>query len=106
MEAQIISHTKFMTKVKINVTKIDKTATFIGAKGTYLDIVLIENKNGRDQYDNDGFVVQELPKARREAGEKGPIIGNYRLLESSQSQAAKNAPQSQTALQDSDDVPF
>ena len=95
-----------MIKAKINVTKIDKTAMFTGAKGTYLDITLIENKDGRDQYDNDGFVVQELPKARREAGEKGPIIGNYRLLERSRSQPAKNAPQSQPAPQDSDDVPF
>jgi len=39
---------------KIDVTKIDKTFLFKGKAGTYLDIALIPNKSGRDQYGNDG----------------------------------------------------
>jgi hypothetical protein len=70
-----------MQRLKIDVTKIDKTAMFKGAKGTYLDLTLIENKDGRDQYDNDGFIAQDIGKERREAGEKGPIVGNWKHVE-------------------------
>jgi hypothetical protein len=67
-----------MIKLKIDVKKIDKSALYQGAKGTYLDITLIENKAGEDQYGNSGFIVQEISQARREAGEKGPILGNWK----------------------------
>ena len=70
-----------MQRAKIDVTKIDKTGIFEGKKGRYLDLTLIENKDGTDSYGNDGFIAQELSKERREAGEKGPIIGNWRHLE-------------------------
>jgi len=80
-----------MQKLKIDVTKIDKTHLFKGAKGTYLDLTLIENKDGLDQYGNDGFIVQDIGKEAREAGEKGPIIGNWRNLESKPKAAAPKA---------------
>ena len=70
-----------MQKLKINVNLIDKTHLFKGAKGTYLDVTLMENKDGPDQYGNDGFIVQDIGKEAREAGEKGPIIGNWRHLQ-------------------------
>lgn len=66
---------------KIDVTKILKDKMFNGAKGTYLDISILENKNGTDQYGNDFMVVQDIGKEARERGEKGPILGNgkYRV---------------------------
>ena len=67
-----------MIAAKLNVSKIDKSALFKGEKGVYLDLALFDNKNGQDDHGNDGFVVQSLSKERREAGEKGPIIGNWR----------------------------
>jgi hypothetical protein len=67
-----------MKQAKIDVSKIDKTALFKGAKGIYLDIVIWDNKDGTDQYGNDGFITQDIGKARRDAGERGPIIGNWR----------------------------
>lgn len=67
-----------MQKLKIDVTKIDKTALFEGKKGKYLDITLFENRDGTDQYGNDGFIVQEISKERRDKGEKGPILGNWK----------------------------
>lgn len=70
-----------MQKLKINVNLIDKTHLFKGAKGTYLDVTLMENKDGLDQYGNDGFIVQDIGKEAREAGEKGPIIGNWKHLQ-------------------------
>lgn len=66
---------------KIDVKKIDKTALFVGEKGTYLDVTLIPNKNGQDQYGNDYIVTQDISKERREAGERGPIIGNAKVRE-------------------------
>ncbi len=70
-----------MQKLKINVNLIDKTHLFRGAKGTYLDVTLMENKDGPDQYGNDGFIVQDIGKEAREAGGKCPIIGNWRHLQ-------------------------
>jgi hypothetical protein len=70
---------------KLDVTKILKDILFKGkvkADGSqpiYLDICLLSNRDGKDQYDNDGMVVQSLPRERREAGEKGPILGNFRI---------------------------
>ena len=63
---------------KIDVKKIDKTALFIGAKGTYLDGAFMDNKDGVDQYGNHGFITQNISKERRDAGERGPIIGNWK----------------------------
>lgn len=62
-----------MITAKIDVTKIDKAKLFKGAKGTYLDIVLIDTPNG--QY-GDYMVVQSVTKEERQAGVKGAILGN------------------------------
>ena len=70
-----------MQTIKINVSKIDKDALYTGKNGKYLDLVLFENKDGEDQYGNHGFVTQDLPKSRRDAGEKGPILGNWKHLQ-------------------------
>jgi hypothetical protein len=68
-----------MITTSINVTKIDKSAIKDHKSGgKYLALTLMENKNGPDQYGNDGYVVQDIGKARREAGERGPIIGNWK----------------------------
>ncbi len=65
-------------EAKIDVTKILKEHLFVGQKGKYLDVQLIENKAGRDKYGNDGFVVQRVSKEARESGVKGPILGNWK----------------------------
>jgi len=65
---------------KIDVTKIDKKALFKGSKGTYLDITLLENREGTDQYGNDFMVVQDIGKEARERGERGPILGNAKFV--------------------------
>lgn len=74
-------------KIRIDVTKIDKSALFKGAKGTYLDVVAWPNKNGEGQYGDTHYVVQELSRERREAGEKGAIIGNATVPEEQPRQA-------------------
>ena len=67
-----------MQRLRIDVTRIDKSALYKGAKGTYLDITLLDNRDGTDQYGNDGMIVQDIGKERREAGEKGAILGNWK----------------------------
>jgi len=70
-----------MQTLSINVTRIDRTGIYPGKNGKYLNLVLFENKAGRDSYGNDGFVTQDLGRERRQAGEKGPILGNWRRID-------------------------
>lgn len=104
-----------MQLLSIDVTKIDKTALVAGKPKPdghvpkYMDLAMMDNKAGRDEYGNDGFIVQSLPKARRDAGERGPIIGNWKTLERRGAAAppkpSKPAPADGAPTED-DDVPF
>ncbi len=63
--------------LRIDVTKIKKEHLFEGKNGAkYLNVVMWENREGVDSYGNSHMAVQELPKELRDAGEKGPILGN------------------------------
>jgi hypothetical protein len=57
---------------------------FLGKKGAYLEITLLENRDGQDQYENDGFAAVDIGKERREAGEKGPIVGKWKHIAQNQ----------------------
>jgi hypothetical protein len=80
---------KIGVRFKIDVTKIDKALLFKGEKGIYLDCTTFLELDQADQYGNHGFISQDIPKERRDAGEKGTILGNgkifYRDGETSQS---------------------
>lgn len=100
-------------KLKINVTRILKAHLYAGKNGKYLDLVVWPNKNGPDQYGNTHFVCQELSKEARDAGERGPIIGNLTLPSEEappQSQAAPARQQRQTTqheqAEEEDEIPF
>lgn len=98
-------------KAKINVLQILKQYLFEGRSGKYLDIAGFLNKDGKGQYGDDGFIVQEISKEAREKGEKGPIIGNWRWHEKKDAAPAKlAAPAASTApapaATEDDDVPF
>jgi hypothetical protein len=62
-------------KIKIDVSKIDKAGLYKGTKGTYLDCVAWPSKTP-GQYGDTHYIVQELSKEKRDAGDKGAIIGN------------------------------
>lgn len=65
--------------LKIDVTKIDKARLFEGQKGTYLDaIVFISDET--DQYGNNGMIVQSVTQEERQAGTKGNILGNCKVI--------------------------
>ena len=96
-----------MIIAKIDVTKLDKGHFFKGTKGIYADLVLIPNKDGVDQYGNDGFVSQGVSKEAREKGEKGKIVGNYKKV--NRGGDAKAEPKLTAKVQpdfDDDQVPF
>lgn len=87
-------------KLSIDVQKIDKNRLYQGAKGKYLNVVLIETPGG--QY-GDYMVVQEVTKEEREAGEKGPILGNGKNLGGGKS---SRPPQRQRREEPDDDIPW
>jgi len=68
-----------MIKIKIDVTKLDKTRFYKGAKGTYAEFVIYENDQP-DQYGNDVSVKQDCSKEDRENGVKMPFIGNGKRI--------------------------
>ena len=67
-----------MYGIKIKVADIDKTALYEGQNGKYLDLVMIPTPNNK--YGSTHMVVQSLPKERRDQGERGPILGNAKVL--------------------------
>jgi hypothetical protein len=66
-----------MIKLSIDVSKITKEKLFKGEKGIYLDAVLIETPNSEH---NDYMIVESVTKEEREAGNKGVILGNGRIV--------------------------
>lgn len=98
---------------KIDVTKINKAWLFVGKTGAkYLDLTLRENKDGPGKYGDDGFIVQGPPKAEREAGVKGIIVGNWKFI-GERPKAQPSAPKSKILPTEADkpaeaedDVPF
>lgn len=100
-----------MKTIRINVTKIDKSAIYEGKNGKYVDLVLFENRDGEDQYGNLGFVTQDIGKDRRLAGERGPIIGNWKEIGACSAPPPKEIQESASmegvaASESDDDVPF
>lgn len=93
-----------MITLNINVTKIDKSAIHAGKNGKYINLVCFDNRGGPDQYGNDGFVVQDLPRERRDAGERGPIIGNFKRLAKSGGKPRDERRESEPGGED--DIPF
>jgi len=95
-----------MITAKIDVSKIDKSALYKGKKGTYLNVTLIERE---DDFGNSHMVFQDIGKERREAGEKGPILGNGRTITHPDTKKAEQAPPKpapQSPVEDDEDLPF
>lgn len=70
-----------MITVKLKTNLIDRSRIFRGKKHDYLDLVLIENKNGVDEFGNHGIVKQSLSAQERADGVELPIIGNFTIFE-------------------------
>lgn len=64
----------------IDVTKINKEKLYKGKKGTYLSITIWLDDE-KDQYGNNGMIVESITKSERDAGNKGTILGNVKVPE-------------------------
>jgi len=88
-----------MIKLKIDVTKIDKAKLFRAESGAvYLDVILIETPTS--EY-NDYMAVQDLPNADRDAGLKGAILGNAKVVKKDAAPAPAAA-----VSEEPNDLPF
>ena len=98
--------------VRIDVTKIDKSRLYKGAKGTYLDLTTFVDTAVADQYENHGFISQSLTKEEREQKVQTPILGNVKVFYTDSGSPAGSAGQDSTAKEDmsleelDDDIPF
>jgi len=81
---------KIGVQIKLDVSKIDKTTLFKGAKGTYLDATVFIDMDNKDQHGNNGMVTQDVSKEARDAGEKGPILGNVKVFWTDNSAQVQN----------------
>jgi len=92
--------------LKINVSKIDKLRLFKGAKGTYLDAVMVASTNS--EYGDDYMVFQSVSQEERAAGKKGAIIGNAKFMtRKASAPAERRTPAAKPPADDSDDrTPF
>ena len=96
--------------VQIDVTKIDKSRLYKGAKGTYLNLTTFVDVDNKDQYDNNGFIGQSLTKEERESGQKMNILGNVDVFYTDGESQPKNTQKVKQVMQESnlleDDIPF
>lgn len=94
-----------MITARIDVTKIDKARLFKGAKGTYLDICLIDTPDSK--YGDSHMVVQAVSKEERQSGVKGAILGNAKTWgDQPQRQSPRSNAQQPVATANEEDVPF
>lgn len=105
---------KVGVRLKINVKQIEKARLFQGSKGTYLDATAFIDLDEAGQYGDHGMITQDVTKEEREAGTKGPILGNVTVFYRDD-QPQQQAPQPQKggwgnspggAMDDSGDIPF
>ncbi len=103
-----------MIKLNIDVTKIpkDRIQSKPEWKGKFINLILVENRNGKDERGNDGFISVDVTKEEREAGTRGVIVGNWKNLGSggkASSPAPKPAPTKQADPDldaESSEIPF
>ena len=89
---------------------VDPNNIFRGDKGLYCSLTLMDNKRGVDEWGWEGFAAVDLGKDRRMAGEKGPILGNWKTIGQRSPNQNNAAPPPLAAMNDSldadDDIPF
>ena len=106
---------KIGVSFKIDVTKIDKSRLFKGAKGTYLDLTGFIDMDNPGEHGDHGFLTQSPTKEERAQKVQMPILGNSKVFwKDGQQQAHNNGmQQAQQAQQPApepdnfnDDIPF
>lgn len=93
-----------IVRLKIDVTKIDKSRLFIAKSGAkYLDATCIPS-NG--QFGDTHMIVEDVSKEERDAGKKGTIIGNAtEIMRDNYQQAPQRQSEPEYDMGD-DEIPF
>lgn len=101
-----MSNTHDIIAVKINVKALLKEHFFQGKGGKlYADLILIPTPTSA--YNDSHMVCQSLPKELRDQGQKGPIVGNAKILKSGGGKPQqRSTPPAQQNPDDPDDVGF
>ena len=103
---------KIGVSIKLDVKKIDKAKLFKGEKGTYLDLTAWIDPDNKDQYGNNGMVVQSVTEEEKRDGVRGVILGNSKIfyVEGAAPKAAvetkQEHPFSDMVDDDPEDLPF
>ena len=102
---------KIGVKLSINVKDIDKALLNAHTNGkTYLNMTAFIDPNNPGQYGDHGMITQDMPKERRDAGKRSPILGNVKVFwkEDQQQQHSDGMQQANQAMDDGldDDTPF
>lgn len=92
--------------ISIDVTKIDKARLYPGKNGAkYFNATLLYNED-KDQYENNGPIIEDVTKDERTAGKKGTIVGNAKERVQAGKTPAPKANYAQPADEAGDDLPF
>ena len=104
---------KYGMAIKINLQKLDKNRLFKGKNGAlYLDATVFVDPENEGQYGDHGMITQDVSKEERDAGTKGPILGNVKVFwtgESQPQEQPKDYPQESMPSEPDggfDDIPF
>lgn len=87
--------------IDIDCTKITKARL---KNGKYLKAILIPTPN--NQYGNDYLIAESVTKEERAAGQKGPILGNARILVFAKQEKPKDRVPDTQPKDDDEDIPF
>ena len=112
-----------MQAIRLDVTLLDKSRFYKSTKPAkdghfpiYADIILFNNRDGTDQYGNEGYASQSVTKEERAQGVKLPILGNWKHIgqrpapQQNQPRHEAPSPQIQSPLRgmnhEDQDIPF
>ncbi len=93
---------KRVIKCKINVKALDKSRMFVGEKGIYANVTLIETPGGTY---GDWMIVEDIKKEEADGGKKGTMLGNGKNYGWGESSSSSSQPSSNANVS-SDDLPF
>ncbi|MBT7350528.1 hypothetical protein HN803_07150 [candidate division WWE3 bacterium] len=98
---------KLGISIKLDVSKIDKSRLFKGAKGIYMDLTTFIDTEVEGQYGDHGFISQSVDKEERAAGVQTPILGNCKVFFVEGGAAAPTqTPVAAVNEGPNDDIPF
>ena len=92
--------------LKIDVTKLDKSRFFKGAKGTYADLTCFIDTENTSEFGDNGVITQSISQQERQGGLKLPILGNIKIFYTDDGESKTQSNNDQKDPMPDDDVPF